>query len=164
VRRNKLTAALAATCVIAAAASPDGKRLASGSGRYQFGGPGGVHVWDPWAGRLVFDLKGHRHCVWAVTFSADGRQLVSTGGAWRPDYAMDGGKPNPNFGPGELRVWDAETGQEVLAASPHTATAYGAAFTPDGAWFATAGWDKLIRVWDLRPGQPVAAAPPAIRP
>ena len=24
-------------------------------------------------------------------------------------------------------------------------------FTPDGKWFATAGWDKVIRVWNLKP-------------
>jgi WD40 repeat protein len=129
--------------------SPDGKRVAAGSGRYQFGGPGGVHVWEPATGQLVFDLKGHTQCVWAVAFSPDGKRLISAGGPWRSVY-----KDSPLVnGAGELRVWDMLTGLELLNVTPHTATIYGAAFTSDGNWFATAGWDKVIRVWNLKPDQ-----------
>ncbi len=135
--------------------SPDGKRLASGCGRYQFGGPGGVHVWEPSSGRLVFDLKGHAQCVWAVAFSPDGRRLVSTSGPWQSPYPWK--EQNVSPGLGELRIWDTVSGQELMVANPHTSTAYGAAFSRDGKWFATAGWDKLIRVWNLDSDQ----TPPA---
>jgi WD40 repeat protein len=136
--------------------SPDGKRLASASGRYLFGGPGGVHVWEPATGRLALDLKGHANCVWAVTFSPDGRRIVSAGGPFDSHLVKPENRSRPRAS--ELRVWDADSGQEVLACSTHMATAYGAAFSVDGMWFATAGWDKLIRVWHLSPARAVAGA------
>jgi WD40 repeat protein/serine/threonine protein kinase len=129
--------------------SPDGTRLAAGSGRYQFGGPGRVHVWEPKSGRLVFELKGHTQCVWAVAFSPDGRRLVSTSGPWRPSFA--GLERTPPSGKSELRLWDMESGLELLNTSPHTATIYSAAFSQNGKWFATAAWDKTIRVWNVEP-------------
>jgi WD40 repeat protein len=131
--------------------SPNGRWLASGSGRYQFGGPGGVHVWEPASGKVVFDLKGHTQCVWAVAFSPDGRRLISAGGPWRPSFPGSEKNMKALPGAGEVRVWDMGSGQELLSAGLHTTTVYGAAFAEDGRSFATAGWDKLIRVWKIEP-------------
>ena len=41
---------------------------------------------------LVFDLKGHTQCVWAVAYSPDGRRLISAGGPWRSMLTKDDGK------------------------------------------------------------------------
>jgi WD40 repeat protein len=73
---------------------------------------------------------------------------------------------------GEVRTWDAATGQvrAFFAAHDGSVTALGVA--PDGKWLATTGDDRLIRVWDVaalhaqgnpgvprRPASALAAAP-----
>lgn len=134
--------------------SPDSRLLATGGGRYQFGGPGVINVWDPTTGRLAFDFRGHAQCVWALAFAPDGRRLISAGGQWRPSFGGRTAKEEQRQNPapaGEVRVWALDTGQELLNARLHTDTAYGLAFSSDGKRLATAGWDKVIRVWNAAP-------------
>jgi WD40 repeat protein len=70
-----------------------------------------------------------------VRFSPDGRRLASA--------SQDA----------SVRVWDAATGQEMLALREHTHRVLALAFSPDGRRLASASWDGTVRVWDaaLRP-------------
>ena len=52
--------------VTSVAYSPDGKRLASGSGDKT------VKVWDLQTGQELLTFKGHTGGVWTVAFSPDG--------------------------------------------------------------------------------------------
>src|SRR5262249_55480342 len=74
--------------------SPDGKQLASASDDRT------VRVWNAATGQHAFILRGHTGRVTSVVYSPDGRRLAS-GSAEREQ-------------PGEVRVWDAATGHEVL--------------------------------------------------
>jgi WD40 repeat protein len=71
----------------------------------------------------------------SVTFSPDGARLA-TG-------AEDGA----------ARVWDAETGEELLAVRGHAAPVNSVAFSPDGTRLLTASDDATARVWDLVDGR-----------
>ncbi len=54
---------------------------------------------------------------------------------------------------GEVKVWDAQTGQELLTLKGHTDGVKSVAYSPDGIRLASASWDKAERVWDAQTGQ-----------
>jgi WD40 repeat protein/tetratricopeptide (TPR) repeat protein len=55
--------------------------------------------------------------------------------------------------PGEVKVWDAGSGQEVLALKGHLDSVHDLAYSPDGQRLATAGGDRLVKVWDAQNGR-----------
>jgi TPR repeat protein len=51
------------------------------------------------------------------------------------------------------RIWNAETGRELVVLTGHTEAVFSAAFSPDGQHVVTAGLDKTARIWDVATGQ-----------
>ena len=68
-----------------------------------------------------------------VSFSPDGRRIVTV----YDDTA---------------RVWDAESGAEILCLKGHTEGVTSASFSPDGPPIRTRARDKTARVWDAESG------------
>jgi eukaryotic-like serine/threonine-protein kinase len=98
--------------------SPDGSRLASaGTDRT-------VRVWDTATGRMVWedkDLPGQGQCV---TYSPDGRWLVTT--TWDYETCL-------------ARIWDAGTGKRLLELGRKVGgSTWSAEFSPDGRYLAIA--------------------------
>lgn len=115
--------------------SPDGKRLAF------VGDLGTAVVWDPDNGKELpltpFDRGdvdlGDATCV---AWNSDGSRLAT--GSWD--------KNTP-------RVWNAQTGEEVLALKGHSGRVYTLAWSPDGKRIATGSHDKTTRVWNAQDGR-----------
>jgi RNA polymerase sigma factor (sigma-70 family) len=121
--------------------SPDGKRLAGASG-------GTVRVWDATNGQeiLAWEAPGR---VRGVAFSPDGKRLA---GNVDDPFA---GPPGP--GAGYVKVWDAQTGDELLHIKGHTGWVGSVAFSPDGKRLASGSdgvaWGGEVKVWDAQTGQ-----------
>jgi WD40 repeat protein len=79
--------------------------------------------------------RGHRGGLLALAWSADGAWLAC-GGA-----------------DGVVEVWNASSGQRLLALPAHRTAARCLAFAPDGRTLATGGADALVRLYDLPAGR-----------
>jgi WD40 repeat protein len=123
--------------------SPDGTRIVTGNA------DGTATVVDAKTGAVL--LKLHQHTrdpggaqemwlgrgVQSAAFSPDGTRIVTAGGT---AYH------------GEVNVWDARTGAELLALNGHTSWVMTSAFSPDGTGIITGSVDGTAKVWDARTG------------
>ena len=80
-------------------------------------------------------LRGHANYVDDVAFSPDGKRLATA--------SVDQ----------TAKVWDAESGKELLTLGGHSNYVDGVAFSPDGKRLATASWDNTAKVWDAESGK-----------
>jgi WD40 repeat protein/tetratricopeptide (TPR) repeat protein len=131
--------------VTGVAFSPDSKRLASGFVDKT------AKVWDVQTGQELLAFQGHTAAVFGVAFSPDGARIASTAG--RSDLQQ-----KRSFG--ELKVWDAHSGRELLVLNGHTGWVTCVAFSPDGRRLASGTADPInpgkpgeVKVWDAQTGQ-----------
>jgi WD40 repeat protein len=140
---------------VSVAYSPDGKRLASGSGTYDATKrawvSGEVKLWDAQTGQEMRTLEGHTAQVVSLAFSPDGKRLASGSGSDAEYYPPRSG---------EVKVWDAQTGQELLSLKGGRSVA----FSPDGKRLVSSNpstYDDTkkarvaggVKVWDAQTGQ-----------
>ena len=50
-------------------------------------------------------------------------------------------------------IYDAQTGEERVLLTGHTAAVYNVEFSPDGATIAGGSLDRTVRLWDVKTGQ-----------
>jgi WD40 repeat protein/serine/threonine protein kinase len=157
--------------------SPDGRRVAVGSGEY-------VYLCDVITGRRLATLGPHTKTVWFVAFSPDGKRVASaTAPGSNAIHLWDGesgkqvdvlrGHTNTvdamifspdgsrlvswgDYPDNRARLWDAANGRSVASLDGHKNRILRVAFSPDGKRVVTASMDQTARLWDARTGQLLA--------
>jgi WD40 repeat protein len=120
--------------------SPDGKRIVSS------GSEKTIRVWDSASGKLLLSLQGHAGSVKHVVFSLDGKRIVSGGGRFY--YTPPDNRPF-----GEVKVWDAITGKELLDLRGHAEAVHDVAISGDGKRIVSGSYDRTVKVWDAQTGK-----------
>ncbi|KAL4865036.1 hypothetical protein BDV12DRAFT_211257 [Aspergillus spectabilis] len=87
-----------------------------------------------WIYNCLSTLEGHSSEIWSVTFSPDGRLLVS------------------GSGDTTIKLWDATTGTLKHTLEGHSGWFWSVAFSPDGRVLVSGSDDKTIKLWDPATG------------
>jgi serine/threonine protein kinase/Tol biopolymer transport system component len=128
------------TSVYAVAWSPDGTRIASGSGA---GDPKKdtdhtVQVWEAATGTLLQTYRGHTQAIIGLDWSPDSKLIASA--------SYDG----------TVQVWEATTGTSPLVTyRGHSHHVWDVAWSRDGSALASCGADGTVQVWEASTGRPI---------
>jgi hypothetical protein len=121
----------------------------------------------------VMSLAGHTRGVKSVSYSPDGKQIVS--GSWDKtikvwdaasgacvatleghsflvqsvSYSPDGKQIVSGSEDNTIKVWDAASGACVSTLEGHTGDVYSVSYSPDGKQIASGSSDATIKVWDI---------------
>src|SRR5262249_31412915 len=148
--------------VLSAKFSNDGNRIVTASRDWS------ALVWDAATGAQIASMRGeeastgHQRELRSAEFSPNGKLVVTSAGA-TVDATDD-----------TARVWDAETGKQILilgeyrsdsytrvkrapeARIGHQGSVWSASFSSDGTRIVTAAADGTARLWDAQTGRQIA--------
>jgi len=118
--------------------SPDGKKIVTSSDDET------ARLWFTNGDENQTVLTGHGYPVNAVAWSADGRWIATAAG-----------DETRTTKPGEVKVWDAESGKEQFSLGDHKKAAMTVAFSPDVKTLASGGLDEKVILTSLETEQPL---------
>jgi WD40 repeat protein/predicted Ser/Thr protein kinase len=140
--------------VVSAEFSRDGRRILSASH------DGTARLWDAGTGKEMRAFAGHDGSLGPAQFSEDGRHILTFGGDTQHRYARltpDGKSTTVStslrYSDQTVRLWNAETGRQLLLLTNTSSQFADAALSPDGRRIVTASLDGTARLWDAATGR-----------
>ncbi len=94
-------------------------------------------------------FSGHEDRLYHAEFSPDGKRILTAAGIGTyPEY-------DEYYWPSDktARLWDTNTGKELMVLTGHDDLVNHAAFSPNGQYVVTASDDTTARLWDVKTGQ-----------
>lgn len=139
--------------VLAMAASPDGTRVLTGCTDAV------ARLYDAASGKLLRQLATESQ-VRAVAFSPDGKHVLTAGGGtvFRGG-AMVVADGKPLLGDFDVRLWEADTGQEVARYAGAETPVLAVAFTADGGHVVASAASSSLFVWQRETRQRLSGEP-----
>lgn len=97
---------------------------------------GNLYIWDASTGELLLDLVEDEIVItpWAIKWSPDGSKLIG------------------GFEDGLIKIWNTETGEELISFSGHSGGITSFSWSPSGGRVASGSSDGTARVWDVVTG------------
>ena len=92
-----------------------------------------IKIWSRSSGELLHILEGHEDWVYAISFSPDGKYIVSGGGG--SDKS--------------LRFWETSTGELIKIIKDADSSVHSIRFSSDGKLIASAGSEQVLKIWDF---------------
>jgi WD40 repeat protein len=125
--------------VWSAAFSPDGKKVITGSG------DGTARIWDAETGKELQQLTGHTGLIKSAAFSPDGKKVMASSCTF-DDMGVINGMGMIRIKDKNVRVWDAETGEELkkLEIPPRLSVT---GFSPDGKKVVTENCEAQANIY-----------------
>jgi WD40 repeat protein len=123
----------------AVAWAPDGRIVSSGW-------DGTVCVWRPGSPSPLVTLPRQNLPINCVAVSPDGTRLATASGDWAHWQT-----------PGEVKIWNLESGAEIGKLGPHLAEVKGVLYTPEGDNLITYGSFQAVRIWSAATRHEIAA-------
>jgi WD40 repeat protein len=126
----------------------------------------------------IHRFEGHKGWVCRVVMLSDGKRAVS-GGDFLRVWNLETGKEIRHFAPdsyvwglsasrdgkrvlasradSSVRLYEVETGKELLKLVGHTGEVWVVGLSPDGKVAVTGAFDRTLRVWDAETGKQIRA-------
>jgi WD40 repeat protein len=135
---------------LAMAVSPDGKWLAQPAVP-----TGAVEVWDASSGQKLQSIPAHKLAVTKLSFSRDGRWLITVGQDSNP--MMVQGQPGVWLSYPRVSVWNTATWKPEFSITFPTTTGADAEISADGKFLVVIKGGSATQLFDLEQKKPVAA-------
>ncbi|KPA10419.1 hypothetical protein MHK_009379 [Candidatus Magnetomorum sp. HK-1] len=135
-----------------------------------------TNAWPAQAPLDIFLQVGHSENVNSVSYSPDGRRIVSgsddnTVKIWNAEtgklirsltghsssvrsvsFSPDGRRIVSGSSDKTVKIWDAETGKLIRSLTGHSSDVWSVSFSPDGRRIVSGSYDKTVKIWDAKTG------------